>query len=224
MAGATLAGSLSAGLTAALGITLDDYSRLWQLTVACTTIRLCTVLCVGLVPLRNPSALEAESEALQAGDGVRQLSDPVIVLLFHDLRVHLRALESSSCSTAHAKSRRSLRAGCDDVRRLVVTNVLGAASIDLWKRYTFGRQEVARPLRRLSDCPCRRCPAARRGCRPRASACNLTAVSLHATVCLPNILKSRNHTAGVSASSSDQDYAPPSVQTRAVCRQRTRSQ
>ena len=66
MAGATLAGSLSAGLTAALGITLDDYSRLWQLTVACTTIRLCTVLCVGLVPLRNPSALEAESEALQA--------------------------------------------------------------------------------------------------------------------------------------------------------------
>ena len=69
MAGATLAGSLSAGLTAALGITLDDYSRLWQLTVACSSIRLCTVFCVGLVPLRNPSALEVESlesEALQA--------------------------------------------------------------------------------------------------------------------------------------------------------------
>ena len=69
MAGATLAGSLSAGLTAALGITLGDYSRLWQLTIACSTIRLCTVCCVGLVPLRNPSALEVESlesEALQA--------------------------------------------------------------------------------------------------------------------------------------------------------------
>ena len=79
MAGATLAGSLSAGLTAALGITLDDYSRLWQLTIACSTIRFCTVLCVGLVPLRNPSALEAESEALQASGAGATLGAGAVV-------------------------------------------------------------------------------------------------------------------------------------------------
>ena len=80
MAGATLAGSLSAWLTAALGITLDDYSRLWQLTIACTSIRLCTVVCVGLVPLRNPSALEVESlesEALQASSQAGGAGDAV---------------------------------------------------------------------------------------------------------------------------------------------------
>ena len=99
MAGATLAGSLSAGLTAALGITLDDYSRLWQLTVACTTIRLCTVLCVGLVPLRNPSALEAESEALQASGASATLGASGAVetarIELHDTPM-LRAQDASS--------------------------------------------------------------------------------------------------------------------------------
>ena len=99
MAGATLAGSLSAGLTAALGITLDDYSRLWQLTVACTTIRLCTVLCVGLVPLRNPSALEAESEALQASGASATLGASAAVetarIELHDTPM-LRAQDASS--------------------------------------------------------------------------------------------------------------------------------
>ena len=93
MAGATLAGSLSAGLTAALGITLDDYSRLWQLTVVCTTIRLCTVLCVGLVPLRSPSALEAESEALQASGASAAVETARIEL--HDTPM-LRAQDASS--------------------------------------------------------------------------------------------------------------------------------
>jgi len=99
MAGATLAGSLSAGLTAALVITLDDYSLLWQLTVACTTIRLCTVLCVGLVPLRNPSALEAESEALQGSGASATLGASAAVetarIELHDTPM-LRAQDASS--------------------------------------------------------------------------------------------------------------------------------
>ena len=103
MAGATLAGSLSAGLTAALGITLDDYSRLWQLTIACSTIRFCTVLCVGLVPLRNPSALEAESEALQASSAGAPLGAGAVVetarIELHDtpmLRAHGASSENVS--------------------------------------------------------------------------------------------------------------------------------
>lgn len=116
MAGATLAGSLSAGLTAALGITLEDYSRLWQLTVACTTIRLCTALCVGLVPLRNPSALEAESEALQAsGAGATSGASAAVEtarIELHDtpmLRAHDASSENMSEHMSENMSEKGLK-------------------------------------------------------------------------------------------------------------------
>lgn len=59
MAGQTLSGSLSSALTHALGVSLDDYSRLGLLTLACVTIRLSTLMCIGLVPDENPKELQA---------------------------------------------------------------------------------------------------------------------------------------------------------------------
>lgn len=72
MAGSTLAGSLSSALTHALEVRLGDYSNLGTLTVATAAIRLCTLLCVGLVPAKTTRTLEAET----AGSG-RLLSSVV---------------------------------------------------------------------------------------------------------------------------------------------------
>lgn len=61
MAGSTLAGSLSSALTHALGVRLGDYSNLGALTLMTAAIRLCTLLCVGLVPAKTTRALQAET-------------------------------------------------------------------------------------------------------------------------------------------------------------------
>ena len=61
MAGGTLGASLSAALTHAVGVTLEDYSRLAELTVACVTLRLATLLFIGLVPRQSMEQVAADT-------------------------------------------------------------------------------------------------------------------------------------------------------------------
>ena len=70
MAGATLSGSLSSGLTRAVGVRLGDFSRLPHLTLACVAIRLGTLLALGLVPRLSIADLEAQvGRSRRAGGG-----------------------------------------------------------------------------------------------------------------------------------------------------------
>ena len=85
MAGQTLSGSLSSGLTGALGIKLEDYSRMWLLTLLCSALRLCTVFLLGLVPPRNPREVELKSEGrLDSGGGETTPRDVELYVLQHD--------------------------------------------------------------------------------------------------------------------------------------------
>ena len=69
MAGATLGGSLSAALTRATGVTLDDYSRLSTLTVACVALRLATLLALGLVPRQSMEQVAADAASRGSSGG-----------------------------------------------------------------------------------------------------------------------------------------------------------
>ena len=85
MAGQTLSGSLSSGLTGALGIKLEDYSRMWLLTLLCSTLRLCTVFLLGLVPPRNPREVELKSEGrLDSGEAETTPRDVELYVLQTD--------------------------------------------------------------------------------------------------------------------------------------------
>ena len=52
---------------------LDDYSNLGALTLMTAAIRLCTLLCVGLVPAKTTRALQAETAVTAASRQTRRI-------------------------------------------------------------------------------------------------------------------------------------------------------
>ena len=65
--GGLIATWAGAGLTAHFGVTGDNFSNLWQLSVMCTAFTLVPLACVRLVPPVIPAQSGGDSSARQTG-------------------------------------------------------------------------------------------------------------------------------------------------------------